>query len=116
MYEEEKVGVENEEFVDETLVCKECGKELPIEMFKMTRWGTRTEVCTPCARAKAEANKLEKQRLAQQEKEINEKTARQLRLQDFSPRELMLELKRRGYEGMLTYLEPRTVDISKLDE
>ena len=28
MYEEEvKVGAETEEFVDETLVCKDCGKE-----------------------------------------------------------------------------------------
>jgi hypothetical protein len=39
---------------------------------------------------------------------------RQLCLADFSPRELMAELKRRGYEGKITYVETHTIDLSTL--
>lgn len=39
---------------------------------------------------------------------------RQLCLADFTPRELMAELKRRGYEGKLTYVETHTIDLSTL--
>jgi hypothetical protein len=35
---------------------------------------------------------------------------RRLCLSDFTPRELMLELKRRGYEGRLTYVETHMID------
>jgi hypothetical protein len=40
--------------------------------------------------------------------------ARKLRLADFTPRELMQELKRKGYEGKLTYVETHTIDLSTL--
>lgn len=36
----------------ETKKCKECGRELPITEFKMTRWGHCSEVCNECVRAK----------------------------------------------------------------
>jgi hypothetical protein len=39
---------------------------------------------------------------------------RQLCLADFTPRELMAELKRRGYEGKITYVETHTIDLSTL--
>ena len=37
-------------------------------------------------------------------------------LKDYTPRELMLELKRRGYEGVLTYTERKTIDITRLED
>ena len=52
----------------------------------------------------------EKECLQRQQQE-----ARSLRLRDFQPRELMIELKRRGYEGTLTYTEVKTIDITKVD-
>ena len=37
-------------------------------------------------------------------------------LKDYTPRELMLELSRRGYEGVLTYTERKTIDITRLED
>lgn len=37
-------------------------------------------------------------------------------LKGYTPRDLMLELKRRGYEGTLTFTERKTIDISQLDD
>lgn len=86
----------------ETQKCKCCGRELPIEMFKMTRWGTRTQVCHDCDLEHRQANRKAKQY-----------SARQLTLQDYTPRELMMEeLARRGYEGKLTYTRVETIDIT----
>ena len=39
---------------------------------------------------------------------------RQELLQEFTPRELILELKRRGYKGELQYVEVHNIDINKL--
>lgn len=36
----------------ETKKCKECGRELPITEFMMTRWGHCSEVCNECVQAK----------------------------------------------------------------
>lgn len=44
----------------ETKVCKECGRELPATMFKLTRWGTRTEVCNECVTSKIRETKANK--------------------------------------------------------
>lgn len=32
----------------ETKTCKECGRELPVTEFLMTRWGHYSEVCKKC--------------------------------------------------------------------
>lgn len=37
-------------------------------------------------------------------------------LKDYTPRELMLELKRRGYEGTLSYTERKTIDIGRMED
>lgn len=37
-------------------------------------------------------------------------------LKDYTPRELMVELARRGYEGVLTYTERKTIDITRLED
>lgn len=81
--------------------CKCCGRELPIEKFKTTRWGTRTRVCHDCDLEHRQANR-----------EARRYSARQLALQDYTPRELMEELARRGYEGKLTYTHIETIDIA----
>lgn len=87
-----------------TIVCKNCGRELPIGNFKLTRSGTRACVCTECSTAKRRANK---QALIKD----TELKARALRIKDFTPRELMEELARRGYKGKLTFVETHTIDI-----
>lgn len=97
-----------------TKVCKCCGRELPIYCFKATRWGTRASVCIECSTNKLRENKQKK--LDEQKKKVEDVRAenRQLCLADFSPRELMAELKRRGYEGKLVYTETHTIDLSTL--
>ena len=94
--------------------CKCCGRELPIYDFKASRWGGRVSVCTECATNKLRENKRKK--LDEQKQKVEDVRAenRQLCLADFTPRELMAELKRRGYEGTLTYVETHTIDLSTL--
>ena len=99
----------------ETKICKECGRRFPVEMFKMTRWGNRAEICNECANKKVRANRQAKKEKAEKEQEAIIKEARMLRLKDFEPRELMQELKRRGYDGQLTFIEKRTVNLSDIE-
>ena len=87
------------------MICKECGKELSENNFKMTRWGKRAEVCNECATRKMNASKAAK-------KVADERNRRELRLKDFTPRELMEELAFRGYEGKLTFTRVETIDIT----
>lgn len=88
----------------ETKICKKCGRELPVEKFKKTRWGGYASTCNDCVKS-----------AVQKTKRKNTDNAKSLRLQDFTPRELMLELKRRGYEGNLKYVETHYIDITNLD-
>lgn len=100
----------------ETKVCKCCGRELPINCFKATRWGTRVSVCTECANQKAHDNKIRKQQEQEMVKarEDAKKSERQKTLEQFTPRELMEELYRRGYRGKLEYTETHIIDLSTL--
>lgn len=97
----------------ETKVCKCCGRELPIENFKMTRFGTRVGVCTECANAKMRDNKARKQQQEEIDKarENAEKHERQKVLEQYTPRELIEELARRGYKGKLQYTQVHVIDI-----
>lgn len=86
--------------------CRCCGRDLPINNFKSSRWGGRVSVCTECATQKARDNKLRKKQ-EKENKKANEnakKSERQKMLEQFTPRELMNELARRGYTGELTYI------------
>lgn len=96
----------------ETKICKECGRELPVEMFKLSRWGERVGVCTECAVKKARANKVKKQYDAEikQARENARKSERQRTLEQFTPRELMSRLAELGYEGKLTFVQE--IDIT----
>ena len=97
----------------ETKVCKCCNRELPISSFKKGRWGV-VSVCNECNK-KHRAEKRQS-RIDEQKKKVEDVRAenRQLCLADFSPRELLAELKLRGYEGKLTYVETHTIDLSAL--
>jgi ribosome-binding protein aMBF1 (putative translation factor) len=94
--------------------CKCCGRELPIYCFKASRWGGRVSVCTECATNKLRENKQKRLDEQKQKAEDMRAETRQLCLADFTPRELMAELKRRGYEGKITYVETHTIDLSTL--
>lgn len=97
----------------ETKVCKCCGRELPISNFKKGRWGV-VSVCNECDKQHRAENRQSRIDKAKQKVEDVRAENRQLCLSDFSPRELMLELKRRGYEGTLTYVETHTINLSTL--
>ena len=90
--------------------CKCCGRELPIENFKEGRWG-RTSVCLECETNHRREKKLERQEAAKRAKEDEIFEKKRLALEDFTPRELMNELARRGYKGTLSYTRVETIDI-----
>lgn len=87
--------------MEEMKICKKCGRSLPVANFKMTHWGKHAAVCNECATAARMSNVAKK-----------EANFKELRLSDFTPRELMEELARRGYEGKLTYTHIETIDIT----
>ena len=91
--------------------CKCCGRELPINNFKSSRWGGRVNICTECATNKLRENK--KKKLDEQKQKVEDVRAenRQLCLADFTPRELMTELARRGYRGKLQFIQVQEIDI-----
>ena len=97
----------------ETKFCKCCGRELSLEHFKRGRYGY-VSVCLFCYK-KHRAEKRQ-ERIEEQKKKDDYLRAekRNLCLSDFTPRELMEELKRRGYEGKLTYVETHIIDLSTL--
>lgn len=113
----------------ETKVCKKCGRELPISDFYANNrakdgLGTYCKECSNSisveyarkrrARKKEEAKENER---VEFEKKYKIYTNRELA--KFTPRELMLELKARGYTGDLLYQEAKVtehrINLSKLE-
>lgn len=84
----------------ETRVCKVCGQEKPLVEFRKNYQGY-THVCLECVRAKVKETKDEKRAFLHMKESVER--ARELRLQDFTPRELMVELHNRGYDFVMTY-------------
>lgn len=97
----------------ETKVCKCCNRTLDISNFKKGRWGY-VSVCNECDKQHRAENRQARIDKAKQKVEDVRAENRQLCLADFTPRELMAELKRRGYDGTLTYVETHTIDLSTL--
>ena len=93
----------------ETRVCECCGRELPVSEFINRTFGL-SKICKKCNGEKILEAKTKKKQVKSLENELV--NARNLRLQDFTPRELMAELARRGYRGKLEYVETRTIDLS----
>ena len=96
--------------------CKVCGKELSIENFSKhpkTSDGY-SSVCKECMhKLQSEGHKNRKENKMKELKSEVE-NARNLRLQDFTPRQLMEELVRRGHVGTLTYTRVEKIDLSNL--
>lgn len=85
--------------------CKKCGAVLPLDEFYKHKKSSdgHSPYCKKCHKvmcSQYQRNKIQKNR--------------QELLQEFTPRELILELKRRGYKGELQYVEVHNIDISKL--
>ena len=95
--------------------CSCCGQELPVSEFQTDRQGNPISVCKSCMSKKRieghERRKAERQR-KEEERIVILKNAR---LSQFQPRELMAELKRRGYEFTMTYKEMVVKTISSKD-
>jgi len=96
--------------------CICCGQVKTLNHFKMTRWGKRVNVCTECANQKARDNKIRKQQEQEMAKarEDAKKSERQLRLADFTPRELIERLRDLGYTGKLNYIETHVIDLENI--
>lgn len=84
----------------ETKVCKVCGQELPLSEFRKSPLTTNAiATCNKCV-----SDKIKKTRLL---KETTGSTNSELA--KFTPRELIEELKSRGYKGKL-YVT-RTIEL-----
>lgn len=85
----------------ETKKCIECGRELPISEFRKNYLSAdgHTSVCNGCMSAKRKAKK-------------SARTAEgggNPALAEFKPRELIEELRNRGYKGTLEYTHQITL-------
>lgn len=109
----------------ETKVCSKCRQELPTSEFNKcsaSKDGFHS-YCKPCqsAAAKLSAERRKKKKIEEERAEFEKKykiyTNRELA--KFTPGELMLELKARGYTGDLLYQEVKVtehrINLSKLE-
>lgn len=102
--------------MNEKKTCKICGGEFALEYFAKSPKAKdgRTCVCKDCMRKlQSEGHKKHYADKKKNEDEEIQK-ARMMRLEEFTPRELMTALKRRGYEGKLTYVETHVIDFNTL--
>lgn len=84
----------------ETKVCKVCGQELPLSEFRKSPFTTNgIATCNKCVRNKIKKTKLLKETTGSTNSELAK----------FTPRELIEELKSRGYKGKL-YVT-RTIEL-----
>lgn len=109
----------------ETKICKKCGRELPLDNFSKNakmKDGLQNH-CRACASEysrniwkRKKAQKKENERI---EFEKKYKVYTNKELAKFTPRELILELKARGYVGTLLYEEvivnKHFIDLSKYE-
>jgi hypothetical protein len=95
----------------EVQVCKCCGRELSMDNFSKNAFGY-THVCKECNSRNRKAAAEKRHQLKQQA--IDAINAKSLRLKDFTPRELMAELKERGCEGKLRYVQVQEIDLANL--
>lgn len=104
-----------------TKVCPKCGRELPITAFNKdkSKADGHSNMCRDCI---SEYGKVYRERKKRgEDKDVTKmlETKPETRpevhgktLADYTPRELMLELYRRGYEGELVYVEKKTTTIN----
>lgn len=105
--------------VDRLRVCRKCGRALTIDHYyrnKRIKDGYCTE-CKECYdKRRATYQHAPKRNVAVGEKPVapatTPATTQAKSLQDYTPRELMAELARRGYTGKLEYVERHIIDIT----
>lgn len=95
--------------MEETKKCKCCGKELPLSAFSHNRLGA-LGTCIVCINKKRAETRLKNATERDFEQEIID--AKKMRLSEFTPRDLMEELNRRGYTGKLKFVQVKEIDIS----
>ena len=101
--------------MEQKFICQECGRELPESEFGMIahKGGepTRLPYCKECMNKKrSEGHKKRKQKLVDDcEQAI--KRAREARLNDFQPVELIEHLANLGYDGDLTFTQVRVIHV-----
>lgn len=88
-----------------TKKCTICGKTLPLSAFYL-KSGSKDGYQHCCKECHKQQNK--------KYYKTSKEKLRTSRLADFTPRELMAELRRRGYEGKLYYTEVHTIELSKI--
>ena len=113
----------------ETKVCKHCGRELPLSDFYTNSkakdgYATYCKVCSnaisvECARKRRARKKEEAKENERIEFEKKYKIYTDKELAKFTPRQLILELKARGYVGTLLYEEvivnKHFIDLAKYE-
>lgn len=92
----------------ETKVCECCGRELPLDQFIKRSFGM-SHICKKCNGERIKEARERKKGAKNLEQELEH--ARQMRLHEFTPRELMEELASRGYKGKLTYTHVEEINI-----
>jgi len=84
---------------------------LPLSEFP-NRKNQKTHICKECDSHNKKAGHARKADIITLQNQLQQ--ARSLRLSEFTPREMMEELKRRGYEGTLTYTETHIIDLNTI--
>ena len=101
-----------------TKVCPKCGRELPVTSFHKNR-ASKDGYQKDCKECKSKYSKeynamrsAERKRFKEEAKNYDKmyKVYTNRELAKFEPRDLMLELKARGYEGMLVFKEVKITE------
>lgn len=101
---------------EETKRCKCCGRVLNVLAFRKSSKNPnkREDICMECVRRKQEESRVRrKQQQAANEAAIAIEEGRKTNpeLANFTARDLILELRARGYKGKLTYVVVKEVAI-----
>lgn len=94
---------------ENTKVCNKCGRQLPLSNFHKQSKSKDgyTYACKECVAEYIKKHNKEKLEKIKQ-------TTREELLQQLTPRDLILELKKRGYVGQLQYTEVYNINIATL--
>lgn len=96
----------------ETKICSKCGKELPVSEFYKRKDGYYAN-CKACHRDITNRRYYNNKTAKPKSKPAEDKKHKIYTHKDlavFEPRDLMLELKARGYEGELVYRDIKVIE------